>query len=155
MIEKHAWTRDMVDTFVRLHRDGVGHSFAEISRMMSEMFAMPITKNACIGKARRLGLPVRDPGKPARVAVMPRPTMVKASVRVDAPIPPEPEPAAAPAPGVDIYQLGSGVCRWPLGEVTDRPPYRYCGGHAPIEAPYCAKHHKAAYHTPRPFQVAV
>ena len=149
---KTDWNPLMVATFRALHRaDG---SFAEIAAQMSAIFGLPITRNACIGKARRLELPMRSNDRPRVPLPVKAGKTIAKPIRVDAPIPP-PGPTAPSAPGVDIYQLGSGVCRWPLGEVTDRPPYRYCGGHAPIEAPYCAKHRRAAYTTSRPFQVAV
>jgi len=138
----------MVATFRALHRGG--GSFVEIAAQMSAIFQLEISRNACIGKARRLELPMRkDAGsrkplpEPAKPVVIPRP------VQVAAPIPP-PEPAPVePEEGLSIYQLTSTTCRWPLGKVDDRPPFRFCGEAAPIEEPYCAKHHAIGSNKPR------
>jgi len=145
----NVWTPSMIATFRALHRGGA--TFVEIAAQMSATFDLTITRNACIGKARRLELPMRASDGPRVPLPKPARTVPKKPVRVDAPIPPpaseEPEPGA----GVDIYQLGAGVCRWPLGAMEDRPPFRYCGHKAPIEESYCAEHRAVSYNKARPF----
>jgi GcrA cell cycle regulator len=50
------------------------------------------------------------------------------------------EPTKMADGSVDIYHLTSGTCRWPLGEVKDRPPYMYCGAKPVTGHRYCAHH---------------
>jgi hypothetical protein len=147
----NVWNPNMVATFRALHRGGA--PFAEIAAQMSAIFGTTISKNACIGKARRLELPMRASDGQRVPLRQPAKKVPKKPVRIDAPIPPpaEPEPEPEPEIGVSIYQLGNGVCRWPLGRMEDRPPYRYCGHTAPIEESYCAEHRAISYNRPRPF----
>jgi len=143
------WTADTIRRFTELHADPEGFSFVQLSAMMSAYCGRAISRNACIGKARRLGLPERS-GK-ARLPPKREARMVKLPVRVDAPI--APEEAVTPsdgAVGVTINQLTGTTCRWPLGKMEDRPPYRYCGEAAPIEEAYCKKHSQISYNR-RPF----
>jgi hypothetical protein len=120
-------------------------SFDGMASQMSAKFAVTITKNACIGKARRMGLPVRGPIDKERVLKQPRPKMIRLPHKIDAPIEPELEtPAEAAEPGISIYQLGSDTCRWPLGAMETRPPLRYCGCLCDIERPYCDERTAAA-----------
>jgi len=133
------WTADVIRRFTELHADPEGFSFAQLSAMMSAYCGRDISRNACIGKARRLGLPERS-GK-ARLPPKREVKVKMIRVRVDAPI--APEEAVTPsqdAVGVTIDRLKSGVCKWPLGEMEDHPPYLYCGCAAPIGEPYCAEH---------------
>ena len=130
----------MTRTLCLLHRD-VALSFSDMAAQISAKFAVTITKNACIGKARRMGLPVRASVGGTRVLQQPRPKMIRLPHKIDAPIEPELEtPAEAAEPGISIYQLASDTCRWPLGAVETRPPLRYCGCWCEIERPYCDEH---------------
>jgi len=51
---------------------------------------------------------------------------------------------ASSGPNVDILGLNSTNCHWPLGAVTDRPPYRFCGAPTEPDKPYCEHHAKMA-----------
>jgi hypothetical protein len=136
---KHDWTHDMLRSFRELYGETPELSFRRIAALMSIWFDITLTANACIGKAHRLGLPMRGhrtgPRKP-HVAHIKRPKMVK--VRIDAPIPPEPEPRAAT--GLTIYQTREGDCKWPLGETYARPPFLYCGEASLLGRSYCVTH---------------
>jgi len=133
----NSWTPAMVATLRALHRGG--GSFIEIAAQMSAIFKIELSRNACIGKARRLELPMRADDGPRKT--LPRPAKpVKLPVPVAAPIPPPPEPEPVEGEGISIYQLNGTTCRWPLGPVETVPPYQYCGGHCDVEVPYCAEH---------------
>jgi len=145
---KHDWTVNMLVAFRELYSAEPELSFRKIAAEMSSAFNITLTANACIGKAHRLGLPMRGHRTGSRkphVAHTKRPKMVK--VRIDAPIPPEPEPLSEG--GLTIYQLRDGVCHWPGGAVLDRPPFIYCGETAPLGTPYCATHRGRAYNSPK------
>ena len=112
-------------------------SFDVIAEELSVEFRTEVSKNACIGKARRMGLPQR------RRKSIPRATRKRAlELR-----PPEAVPCvlprwkvidAPPAPGghITLFQLTDNRCHWPHG---DRAPYLFCG--APTAGKtYCAYH---------------
>ena len=114
-------------------------SFDVIAEELSVEFKAEVSKNACIGKARRMGLPQRRRNKS-----IPRETRKRAlELR-----PPEAVPCVLPrwkvmevprpAPGtrITLFQLTDNKCRWPHG---DRTPYLFCG--APTAGKtYCAYH---------------
>jgi hypothetical protein len=136
----HDWTAEMLLRFTQLHRQQPPLSFARIAAQMSAEFNITLTRNACIGKASRLGLPMRgQTDRPRRN----REKIKMIKIRVDAPIAPLIAPRQ-PEIGLDIYQTRKGDCKWPLGEIEDRPPYRYCGAPSLLGRPYCKAHTKKA-----------
>ena len=143
MSQPHAWTDDMKLAFASLHRDPKRLSFTEIARLMSETFGVELTRNACIGKARRMGLPMRSAPKVARKPVERKVRMTQLR-RVDAPIAPVREPKPPEQAGLTIYETREGDCKWPLGRMHDHPPYLYCGDPSLLGRPYCAKHARKA-----------
>ena len=136
------WTEHMIDRLTRLQRAGK-LSFTEIAKTLSREFGVRLTKNACIGKARRLNLPMRKP------VVVRKP---KAEPQVPE-IEPETVPHVRPAWTVEpptlpkasgritVYQLQCGVCHFPFGE---RPPYAYCGNSA-FRGSWCPHHERVVY----------
>ena len=130
---------------------------------------MGVTKNAIIGKARRLGLrhepePVETvkvvPIVPARalsygattlpklpsMAVAPRPIATIVAPRRVA-------PAAAPHPVV--FTLAAPMrfsperaCCWPIGDPLDRANFRFCGDPIGGRQSYCEVHHRMAHSRP-------
>jgi GcrA cell cycle regulator len=137
---KNDWTAEMLLRFTRLHRQQPPLSFARIAAEMSAEFNITLTRNACIGKASRLGLPMRgQTDRPRRN----REKVKMIKIRVDAPIAPMIEPRQLEI-GLDIYQTRDGDCKWPLGEIEDRPPYRYCGAPSLLGRPYCNEHTEMA-----------
>ena len=128
------WTAEMSNALVALSSLPENLTYVEIARRLSERFGVEISKNACIGKARRMAQPPR----PARPGKYQRP---RSKVRVDAPIPPRYERSTEP--GISIYQLLEREnCHFPLAEFTDHPPYRYCGEPTIGETSWCKGHLK-------------
>jgi hypothetical protein len=99
-----------------------------------------ITKNAVIGKSRRMNLDRRDPQEfRANVQQKKRERKMTKRVLVAAPI----EPLLPPRPvdgSVTIYQLGVGDCKFPLGAMGDYPPFMFCGKEQHDGSSYCADH---------------
>ena len=135
------WDDHLIARFTALHRDGK-RPFREIAETLSREFGLRLSKNACIGKARRLSLKERPrvapppPRKGQRRGGRPR--------RIPAVLPGwriEP-PRLPPAAGrITIYQLESGVCHFPHGET---PPYTYCGAKT-LRGSWCPHHERVIY----------
>ncbi len=138
--DQFQWTEDAVERLRRRWAEGV--STAAIGRELG------VSKNAVIGKARRLRLanrpsPIRpakpkpDPGPP------PRPVPPSRPVRLLPPGPAAAEPdrrlAAMPAGAAD-----AAPCRWPIGE-PGTAGFRFCDAAALGGKPYCAAHCAIAY----------
>ena len=133
------WTTKMNTTLIELLEDP-GRSYHEVAAMMSAAFGIEITKNACIGKARRLGVAMRNQTPRPRLQ---QPIVKIRTIRADAPIAPKMPRRLKPG-HVNIYELRAGVCRWPLGPMLALPPFMYCGEPADISCPYCEHHTRMA-----------
>jgi GcrA cell cycle regulator len=144
-----------------------GNSTKEIGRRLG------VSKNAIIGKARRIGLearpsPVRrEPEsrlEPLRSDTLPplvstskadeaqTPTVDTPLVLVEPPVAPAPQPTtSAPLPRlapVLARPYGRVInCLWPIGEPGTRS-FHFCDSPSEPGKPYCGEHIKLAY-TPR------
>jgi GcrA cell cycle regulator len=62
---KLEWTAQMDTRLRQLHQDGL--SYRRIAEQLNAELGLDLTKNACVGRGHRLGLPLRaEPGKPGR-----------------------------------------------------------------------------------------
>lgn len=133
-----SWTHERSSALERMKADGF--TFSMIAAELGG-----VTRNACIGKAHRMGLLGKPPGRPKQ-------TMRKTPKRV-APVDRlkslnlEPEitdlPPDQPPDACTLAALTDETCRWPLG--TPAHDMLYCGSphHAPF--PYCTRHAQIAY----------
>ena len=117
MPPNHEWTTERVDQLTKLW--GTGLSASEIGRKLG------ITKNAVVGKVRRLNLAMRR-----------------------APAVPKTLPNI-----VTLERLKSTQCSWPEGEPGE-DSFRFCGKLAVPGKPYCEAHCKIAYVPPKKRQSA-
>jgi len=164
MANEMDWTAELVARLRALWLEG--HSTAEIGRRMG------ITKNAVVGKARRLHLPsrpspirqagsgsprkskiprVRGPSLPPLRSVADRgPVPATRSPPAAVPAQPLPPPPAAARPAVaaPVRPVCQQPCCWPIGEPGTRG-FRFCDAGATPGKPYCAEHAAAAYVAPR------
>ena len=158
------WSEDRLRRLVDDHEKGL--RFGEIAKGLGGF----TTKNACIGMARRLGLPPRDRDSgytawaKANSAEAAKRRGRKAEERrakavARATVPPEPPRAPRPhvvtdpsiiaalaLPGlapVRISDLSSHQCLWPVGDPKDRT-FSFCGRLKGPSGPYCAAHGRAA-----------
>ena len=153
------WTTDVVAVLRTLWAEG--HTTAEIGRRMGT------SKNAIIGKARRLQLPgrpspirrdgaprLRAPAKVRRPPSPPRPSITAATIRLPGSAPKRPlsvpsvgQRTPDPAP-IRRYAGPSGKpCCWPLGE-PGQPGFRFCEAGTAPGRPYCPEHADVAYLRP-------
>lgn len=101
-------------------------SYTRIAVTLSREFRIKLTKNACIGYARRIGLPRRQ-------------------VRDGRPVPRK-QPALprrrTPAGEIKFMQLRNGDCRW---VTSDGAPWLFCGEPQLAGQSYCLGHCRIAY----------
>ncbi len=110
-----------------------------------------LTRNACIGKARRMGLVSVNEGgsRKGREWREPRPPTLRAPTlkRAPLPIPTTPMPDALRIP---MLQLLSVHCRWPLwGHNEPSGDFPHCGLPSTV-GPYCVHHARDAFTPQRP-----
>lgn len=122
---------------------------ADLKQLASEGFSsgqiakdLGISRNAVIGKLRRLDIPLLNPpnGAPNSKA---SPRVRKSTTLRDIPPRQQIAPEAPPMPydgiGVSILELTSETCRWPLGEPS-RTGFHFCGATPKNLSPYCCEH---------------
>ena len=131
-----------------------GLSFKEIARTLNERFGTAYTRNAAIGRARRLGL--STPGQPDTGGVFAAPRKPdarkicekRARVLFKSPRLTTIERAAtlrlrcvAIAPRhLALVDLGPSDCRYPYGGDVEGEPITFCGHPRREGSSYCASH---------------
>jgi GcrA cell cycle regulator len=142
------------------------NSASMIAAALTERTGRVFTRNAVIGKINRLGL--QGQGHPANTPRVPgkrkpraqKPPVVAAEVVQDLASearamfpemhiyedtpPPEEEIVIPVSDRVTLFDLGPGVCRYPIGDPLS-PGFSFCGAECDPARPYCATHHRVAY----------
>ena len=137
-------------------------SLAAIAQALTRKFGRTVTKNAIIGKSRRLKLTHRGEESMPRVAFQkgfsrssspavqamraesaPRPPFTGATLRLD----------PMPEDGITFEQLKTGMCRFALGLMSD-PVLFFCGEETfGGDRNYCARHRAVVWRPRRsPFE---
>jgi hypothetical protein len=151
----HDWSDARIALLTELWLGGV--TGGEIGRQMG------VSRSACMGKLRRLGLLRQD--RPRMPIVRRVARLLKSSEQVSRPpekVPnkrhlrqnkrplPPPEPYRAPPPppvpaigSFDLLDLRAGHCRWPGPQ--DSPPWTFCGARQAFDSSYCPEHHALAH----------
>jgi GcrA cell cycle regulator len=136
-----------------------GMSFSQVARAINARFNTVYSRNATIGRARRMGLagPVRPkrslrhwPSRPPR-AKAPRPRRRRARDAAELP-----KPRPAPAPGgpeatilrcieivprlLALIDLEPGDCRYPYGGDAEGEAITFCGHPRRQGSSYCTPH---------------
>jgi hypothetical protein len=135
------WDDTLIARFKALHKGGQ-RSFAQIAEMLSREFGIKLSKNACIGKGRRLGLELRPRYLPTPRAKPKRLEPPAEVVPVVRPAWTVSTPVLSDGNRITIYQLKRGVCHFPFG---DKPPYAYCGNTTTRHSPWCPHHERMIY----------
>lgn len=155
------WTPEL-DTYITEKYLRTKMSFGDIARELNRDMRTNFTRNAVIGRVTRLKLTRRNPSNPVqpslascvssiaevKTARPPRnqhqrsisPTRLSPRLPPAPPPPPEEPTEPAPEGGVDLLELNDACCRWPLGPMHARPPYRFCGGAVVAGKSYCKEH---------------
>ena len=129
---KRSWSIDEVELLKKLWADGFS-----AEDMVSQFRGK--TRNAICGKLRRLGIDATARLKPKRHGPTIRPTRPRPVAElaiINATLPPNQLRK--------LQGLDETTCRWPLGDPR-HDSFCFCGGHAPVEVPYCSAHSSFAY----------
>ena len=135
------WTTEALELLETLAGLEENLTYREIAQRMTEQLGVRFTKNSCIGRGRRMGLPPR-PLREHRSSPSIQPETAFAPI--------EPIEARRKPNGRDLTMLQSraGTCRWPSD--GDRPPYTYCGKPVTdIGGSWCREHYGVVYQKPR------
>lgn len=152
------WTTERVEQLRKLHAEGL--AFSLIGDRLG------LSRNACIGKAQRIGLPERPHFNNAPVRRLPpeeraertrqRKEAAQRRYRArarGASLAAEPLPPPAPVPltcrPCSLLELTASTCRFPIGDPGE-PDFHFCGGEPSAGKPYCGFHCSIAYKAPPP-----
>lgn len=145
-----SWPDEHIEYLKGLHE--LSFSAGQMTRMVNEHFAADYTRNAIIGKIKRLSLGSIGGGPPP-----PRPNKERRRRKVAPRLVPElPQEVEPMTPEDDLkipreqrrslIELESHHCHWPVGDVRD-PGFFFCGAQAVPDEPYCAAHCRRAYNS--------
>ncbi|WP_024511351.1 GcrA family cell cycle regulator [Bradyrhizobium sp. ARR65] len=131
----------------------LGMSFAEIAREINAKFGTAYTRNATIGRSKRMGL--ATPRRPKRAAKpdvhkarkprQPKMTEPLQPVATTAIVQERTAPAKLRCVGisprlVSLVDLEASDCRYPYGGDKDNEPISFCGHPTLAGSCYCAPH---------------
>lgn len=131
------WTEERVELLKKLWQDGL--SASQIARQLGG-----VTRNAVIGKVRRMHLPYRTaprhgrPQPPAGSVLLYAPSSPRAirGCEKDAPLP-------ARRFRTSDQPCSMNSCSWPIGH-PGALGFSFCGDEA-ADGPYCVRHTRVAY----------
>jgi GcrA cell cycle regulator len=131
-----------------------GISFARAAAEINARFGTVYTRNAALGRGKRMGLvvPVRRENGPMPKAIKPRKVRSRERQGAKASRPEPDDVPAAPAPPVQLRCVGTsprlisvvelepGDCRYPCGGDKDDEPIAFCGHPRRAGSSYCTPH---------------
>jgi GcrA cell cycle regulator len=145
------WAPAHCDALREYHAKGM--SYSKIADAINAKFGTAYTRNAAIGRGRRMGLAGPDQPKDSRFvprqASAPRRRRSRAP-RAEKPVQPKPvperaEPVKLRCVGVtprllSLIDLEPGDCRYPYGGDRDGEPITFCGHPRREGSSYCTAH---------------
>ena len=150
------WTHEMEDRLLQLLEKNV--AYYDIARAISREFKVTISKNACIGKGRRMQVPLRMPARKGRACRKSQNENLSQSPknlqqrqrrkRANESLRKQRQSQQLRVlrsrraqrhqhQHLTLLQLTSNSCRWPIG---DRAPYLFCGAVQTEGSSYCLEH---------------
>lgn len=145
--EKGKWSDERTELLKTLWANGLSGS--QIAKRLGK-----VTRNAVIGKAHRLGLPLRGGVTRTRASRSKRPSAPRkrldgrefAPVLAAEPLPPEPE---RPAVLTKFEKLTESMCKFPYGDPKSAD-FGFCGCAKVTGLPYCRAHALVAFRPAEP-----
>lgn len=127
----------------------LGMSFSEIAREINTKFGTAYTRNAALGRSKRMGLHASErPRKLPKAKIPQAPKRRERSAAGPLPAAPAPERAAAVklrCVGISprllsLVELDASDCRYPYGGDKENEPITFCGHPRLAGSSYCAPH---------------
>jgi hypothetical protein len=128
------WTETVKAELLSLTQAQPPITYDAIAERLNEKFGTTFTKNACIGRSRRLAVSKQ---RAEGTGVYER----KKKIRTKAEWHPALQDDKRTFDCRQITELDNTDCHWPI---NDGKPFLFCGRHTAV-APYCATHTKLAY----------
>lgn len=128
------WTPERIARMRELNAEG--WSTSEIAADLGG-----ISRNAVIGKMRRMGIASSNPQRhraPNREKARPAPTKPQPET------PPKPKARPGPPGGVSLMDLTARTCRYPMGDPLEAG-FAFCGAEVDPTEPYCETHAAKCY----------
>jgi GcrA cell cycle regulator len=138
-----------------------GMSYGQAANAINARFGTEFTRNAAVGRAKRLGLKtaagqkvLSRPRRPARWGESapnpPRKVVRPAAPAAPAPIPEPVKPVKLRCVGIKprllaFADLEPGDCRYPYGGEKEGEAYAFCGHPRMPRSSYCRPHHALAH----------
>ena len=141
------WTREHCDALREYHARGM--SFAEIAEAINAKFKTDYSRNAAIGRARRMGLANPERPKPPPKISAPQLDRIRerdaASWRWPRPVFEPVEPVKLRCAEINprhlsLIDLEPGDCRYPYGGDTEGETITFCGHPQRCGSSYCTAH---------------
>jgi GcrA cell cycle regulator len=139
----HRWPKEQTEALVELFN--LGHTFSEITKRINRIFGVNISRSACLGKIKRLGINRNvSPGanSPLKtLAELQRKSRRCETIEKNASSEmPQSRPLSRAASDA-VFALKPNSCRYPIGDVGHEG-FRFCGEPKQDASSYCAEHHK-------------
>lgn len=145
------WPQEHSRALRELHAKGM--SYGEIAREMNARFGTAYTRNAVLGRGKRMGFAApattRERQPPRRLMAKAAHVQARVTAERRAPILVAPVPRAEPvqlrcvgiSPRlISLVDLEPGDCRYPYGGDTDGDPIVFCGHPRQAGSCYCTPH---------------
>jgi len=117
-----------------------GKSASQTSIYLSEISGIEVSRKACTGRARRMGLRFSNGSRKPQTNKNFRPNKPRKVKSFKA----ENQVVRHSSEGVDILDLNDRTCRFPLWAHNELANFRYCG--CPVEGKsYCNEHRAICY----------
>src|ERR1700716_2070591 len=146
-MQSMSWAREHCDALCDYHAGGL--SFAEIAEAINAKFKTAYSRNAAIGRARRMGLADPDRPKPPPKASTPPLHTIRerhaASSRRPMPVLEPAETVTLRCVEIDprhlsLIDLEPGDCRYPYGGDEEGEAITFCGHPQRRGSSYCTAH---------------
>lgn len=151
-VENKNWTHDRIDLLTKMVGSGI--SFSQVAFALNEQTGSSFSRNACIGKSKRLGLatvkrkavdkPVssRTAKSPAGIGAQVQAINRKLKPRSPAPVqePFTPRTAGVVSRRVTILDVKAMECRWADDERNSDGLITFCGNRTADGSSYCPCH---------------
>lgn len=138
----HRWPKEQTDALIELFN--LGHTFSEITKRLSRMFGADVSRSACLGKIKRLGIKrnvSKGANSPLRaLAEMQRKERRSETIEENARSEMLQARPLSRAASDAVLALKPSSCRYPIGDVGHEG-FRFCGEPKQVASSYCAEHH--------------